>query len=156
MFQSTPTGFPAGDVLICMSSMGMRSFQSTPTGFPAGDAPSDAPRVSLTRFQSTPTGFPAGDLFAAAGLLLSLLFQSTPTGFPAGDRFRSNSASGRACFNPRRPVSRPATQAASADVGQHVVSIHADRFPGRRLCAGLLTPSRWQFQSTPTGFPAGD
>jgi len=37
-------------------------FQSTPTGFPAGDgAPIDEP-ATLPVFQSTPTGFPAGDV----------------------------------------------------------------------------------------------
>ncbi len=36
------------------------------------------------------------------------------------------------CFNPRRPVSRPATHPAGAAAVGSAVSIHADRFPGRR------------------------
>ncbi len=39
----------------------MTLFQSTPTGFPAGDRAWPAAGAVVKVFQSTPTGFPAGD-----------------------------------------------------------------------------------------------
>ncbi len=109
-------------------------FQSTPTGFPAGDYSfRSASRVMTLAFQSTPTGFPAGDSDTISSLSRSSMFQSTPTGFPAGDRH----------------AVRPTLEALA-------VSIHADRFPGRRPRPPRLPPWPTPFQSTPTGFPAGD
>ncbi len=84
------------------------------------------------------------------------MFQSTPTGFPAGDQRNRLTGAWREGFNPRRPVSRPATVPLHVDPFNQYVSIHADRFPGRR--PGGCANSWWmtRFQSTPTGFPAGD
>ena len=63
-------------------------------------------------FQSTPTGFPAGDCVRVWSRPQRDRFQSTPTGFPAGDITWRSLAK------------------------EYVVSIHADRFPGRRLFHG--------------------
>ena len=253
MFQSTPTGFPAGDRRPRQHLTTRKRFQSTPTGFPAGDLQRRRRELLKILFQSTPTGFPAGDDTSGDDTDDEDEFQSTPTGFPAGDQGPARGARPRRCFNPRRPVSRPATTASSAtrpdpghdrfnprrpvsrpatrrrrnragrrrfnprrpvsrpatwrcgprpgcgagfnprrpvsrpattqatptcravcrfnprrpvsrpatykagiDAGMSKVSIHADRFPGRRLdiIRSSLPPP--VFQSTPTGFPAGD
>ncbi len=112
--------------------------------------------LAVSRFQSTPTGFPAGDPCRKARASASLTFQSTPTGFPAGDMGRVYCCAVETGFNPRRPVSRPATFQRQWDRLIAQVSIHADRFPGRRLVSKMSCSRAGLFQSTPTGFPAGD
>ena len=159
----------------------------------------------MTLFQSTPTGFPAGDSCWHGLFPATYCFNPRrPVSRPATRR-RGRSVCSAGCFNPRRPVSRPATwlprtrdnsidsfnprrpvsRPATVEgveaVAVHVVSIHADRFPGRRrpwraelrrracgfnprrpvsrpatsMVSGIRMVTSG-FQSTPTGFPAGD
>ncbi len=96
-----------------------------------------ATSASLASFQTPSVSihadrFPGRRLFARRGRIMSSKFQSTPTGFPAGDHDRQRLGKLRDRFNPRRPVSRPATGRRVAPVMLEIVSIHADRFPGRR------------------------
>jgi len=134
VFQSTPTGFPAGDRHPRQDDHQVRRVSIHADRFPGRR---HSVRIVnshfLGWFQSTPTGFPAGDAAQWQQLCVRQSFQSTPTGFPAGDFSGHRVVSRLARFNPRRPVSRPATDEAD----RHAVD------------GGL-------FQSTPTGFPAGD
>ncbi len=156
------------------------TFQSTPTGFPAGDHAAAVDHVVSALVSIHADRFPGRRRPAYHAFCRCKLFQSTPTGFPAGDTSAPKVASTWSSFNPRRPVSRPATESDTAILVPPAVSIHADRFPGRRLqpCAvssradtvsihadrfpgRRLVPSLHgssvkPFQSTPTGFPAGD
>jgi hypothetical protein len=84
------------------------------------------------------------------------LFQSTPTGFPAGDvGGRCRRAGGAVSIHADRfPGRRPDDP--GLVVRLQAVSIHADRFPGRRPVRRYRPGLVLLFQSTPTGFPAGD
>ena len=107
-------------------------------------------------FQSTPTGFPAGDAADAVRPAMGCCFNPRrPVSRPATGRSWC-AGTARPRFNPRRPVSRPATKCGNTARVTVDVSIHADRFPGRRPAPAEAAPQTRPFQSTPTGFPAGD
>ena len=141
-------------VLIAAAEGG--EFQSMPTGFPAGDADQpahgNAPRCfNPRRPVSRPATPQAGPLRAGR-----LGFNPRrPVSRPATPSRRRRMRE-QASFNPRRPVSRPATAPSCRSCCARPVSIHADRFPGRRLNQPSSSPTSQRFQSTPTGFPAGD
>ncbi len=129
MFQSTPTGFPAGDQRLRRRHRRRGRFNPRrPVSRPATQCVPEQATVSIHADR-----FP-GRRRRRAGL--------------RGSRWR--------CFNPRRPVSRPATRHERHPSRVRVVSIHADRFPGRRLNVASGVDAFVWFQSTPTGFPAGD
>jgi len=179
LFQSTPTGFPAGDAPARNIRPALARFNPRrpvsrpatagrpglcPTGevsihadrFPGRRHPTTPFAVAPDEFQSTPTGFPAGDVCATPAFSAVFMFQSTQTGFPAGDVARSarSHPRGVSIHADRFPGRRLLQHQRHAGVAE--VSIHADRFPGRRLSSSFRLAGFRSFQSTPTGFPAGD
>ena len=172
--------FPGRRLAAANTTAKTHGFQSTPTGVPAGDPKGRSSGCTRMLFQSTPTGFPAGDLawlFRCSAHGVSIHADRFPGrrpqrsssmrwprgGFnprrPVSRPATSCSACPRCArsgFNPRRPVSRPATCRDCKGLCRAGVSIHADRFPGRRRKPLPAADIADVFQSTPTGFPAGD
>ena len=156
-FQSTPTGFPAGDEDLGHGRAGLSgSFNPRPPDYRPATCVATRPARWLCCFNPRrPVSRPA-TTDAMIASIQGYWFQSTPTGFPAGDDQGRASCHATPSFNPRRPVSRPATVLGALLLAVLLVSIHADRFPGRRRSSSSLHMPAARFQSTPTGFPAGD
>ncbi len=131
-------------------------FQSTPTGFPAGDVFLSLLKLPQIDVSIHADRFPGRRLTSSAILVVPRRFNPRrPVSRPATPS-PATPPSAAGGFNPRRPVSRPATRRQSAAGAGGQVSIHADRFPGRRPQAVQQLAGTVEFQSTPTGFPAGD
>ena len=156
-FQSTPTGFPAGDEDLGHERSALSGCFNPrrPVSRPATCVATRPARWLCCFNPRRPVSRPA-TTDAMIASIQGYWFQSTPTGFPAGDDQGRASCHATPSFNPRRPVSRPATVLGALLLAVLLVSIHADRFPGRRRSSSSLHMPAARFQSTPTGFPAGD